>query len=59
MKKKKKKSGQAKAADEGLEGFVDWMNLVVIQSAEEREAKMFGLVLRFAMRMRRRAANAQ
>ena len=58
MTKKNKKSRQVKAASEGFEGFVDWTNLAVIQSAEKREAKMFGLIARFAIWMRKRAANA-
>ena len=52
MTKKKKKSGQAKAIGEGLEGFVEWTNLVVSQLAEEREAEMSDLVVEFAIRMR-------
>ena len=51
--KKKKKSKQAKAADEGLKGFVDWMNSEVNQLVEEREAEMFGLIIGFAIRMRK------
>ena len=31
----------------GLEGFVDWTNLGVSESAEEEEAEMSGLVFRF------------
>ena len=49
----KKKSGQAKVAGEGLEGFVDWTNPAVSQSIEVREAEMFGLVIGFAIRMRK------
>ena len=56
---KNKKSGQAKVASEGLEGFMDWTNSAVSQSTEEREAEMSGLVVGFAIRMRKRAANAQ
>ena len=59
MTKKKKKSGQAKAAGEGLEGFVDWTNPAVSQSAKERETKMSSLVIGFTMWMHKRAANAQ
>ena len=54
----KKNSRQAKATDEGLEGFVDWTNPAVSQSIEEREVEMFGLVAVFAIQMRKRAANA-
>ena len=57
--KKKKNFGQAKFANEGLEGFVDLTNLTVSQSVEERETEMSGLVAGFAIRMRKRAANAQ
>ena len=56
---KKKKSGQAKDAGEGLEGFVDWTNLEASQSIEEREAKMFGLIIGFAIRIHKLAAKAQ
>ena len=59
MMKKKKKSGQAKAASEGLEGFMEWTNPAVSQSAEEKEVEMSGLVAGFTMRMCKRAANAQ
>ena len=53
----KKKSGEVKVASDGLEG-VDWTNPVVSQSIEEKEAKMSGLITRFAMRMPKRVANA-
>ena len=56
--KKKRKSKQAKAADERLEGFMNWANSVVSQSAKERETKMSGLVAGFVIRMHKRAANA-
>ena len=56
---KKKKSGQAKVVDEGLEGFVDLTNPTVSESTEERESEMSGLVTGFAMSRRKRAANAQ
>ena len=46
--KKKKKTGQAKAANAGLEGFVDWMNPGVSESTEEEKAEMSVLVLDFA-----------
>ena len=35
--KKKKKIGQSKAADMGLEGFMDWTNPGVNELAEEEE----------------------
>ena len=59
MTKKKKKYGKAKATGEGLEGFLDRTNPAVSQSAEEIEAKMSGLFVRFATRMHKRAANTQ
>ena len=55
--KKKKKTEQAKAASVGLEGFVDWINPGVSESAEE-EAKMSGLVSGFAAMMRKRVARS-
>ena len=57
-KKKNKKSGQAKAAYKGLEGFVDWTNLEISQSIKKLEVEMFSLVVRFVIRMHKRAANA-
>ena len=56
--KKKKKSRQVKAVDEGLEGFVDWTNMKISQSTEEREVEMTGLVVGFSIQIRKRAANA-
>ena len=53
MTKKKKKSRQAKATGEGLEGFMDWMNQEVSQSAEEREAEMSGLIAGFTTWIRK------
>ena len=47
-----------KAAGEGLEGFVDWTNLEVSQSIEEREAKMSGLIAGFAIRLHKLVSNA-
>ena len=58
-KKKKKKFGQTKVADEGLEGFVDWTNPAVSESAEERKVEMSGLIVGFVRRMHKRAANGQ
>ena len=49
--KKKKKTEQSKAANAGLEGFVDWTNSRVSESAEEEEANMSYLVFGFAVRM--------
>ena len=59
MTKKKKKSRHAKAASEGLEGFVDRTNLAVSQSTEEKEVEMSNLVAGFAMRMHKRPTKAQ
>ena len=39
-KKKKKKIGLVKAADESLEGFVDWTDPTISVSAEEKETEM-------------------
>ena len=47
-----------KAANTRLEGFVDWTNSGVSESTEKEEAEMFGLVFSFAVRMRKREANA-
>ena len=52
-KKKRKNAERVKATDEGLEGFVDWTDLTVSESAKEREAEMFSLTTGFAMRMRK------
>ena len=53
-KKNKKKTMQAKAADAGLEGFVNWTNPGVSKSAKEEEVEMSGLVSGFAARMFKR-----
>ena len=58
MKKKKKKTEKAKATDARLEGFVNWTNLGVSESAEEEEAEMSGLASGFSVRMRKPAASA-
>ena len=39
-KKKAKKGGQTKAADAGLDDFVDWTDPIASESAEEREDDM-------------------
>ena len=59
MKKKKKKTGQIKVASAGLEGFMDWKDLTVSESGEEREAEMSSLATGFAARIHKRATNAQ
>ena len=48
-----------KATCEGLEGFVDWTNPGISESAEEEEAEMSGLVSSFAVMMCKRVASAQ
>ena len=57
--KKKKKFGQAKAADKGLEGYIDCTNPTVSQSIEKREIEMFGLVAGFSIWMPKQAVIAQ
>ena len=57
-KKKKKKIEQDMDVGVGLEGFVDWTNSIVNESAEEREAEMSSLAIGFSARMHKRAANA-
>ena len=57
VKKKKKKTWQTKAAGVGLEGFVDWTNLGVSESAEEEKNEMSGLFFSFTARMRKRATS--
>ena len=47
VKKKKKKVERVKDSSEGLEGFVDWTDLKVSESAEEREAEISILVVGF------------
>ena len=60
-KKKKGKitTGQVKANDAGLEGFVDWLDPPASDSAEEMEEDMFSLASGFAVRIRKRAASTQ
>ena len=43
----------------GLEGFVDWMDPTVSQSAEEREVEMSSLVVGFVARMHKCVTSAQ
>ena len=57
--KKKKKTGQAKAANAGLEGFVDWTNPRVSESTEEEKAEMSVLVFNFSSRICKRVSSAQ
>ena len=56
---KKKKKEKKKAEHIKAVKFVDWTNPTVSESTEERETEMFGLVVRFSMRMLKRAANTQ
>ena len=51
--KKKKKTKQSKVVGAGLEGFVDWINQRVSESAEEEKEEMSCLVSGFAARMRK------
>ena len=57
-KKKTKKVGHIKAIDTGLEGFVDWVDPISSEPAEEREGDMSSLATGFVMRIRKRAASA-
>ena len=57
--KKAKKVGQIKAADAGLDGFVDWVDPISSEPAEEREGDMSCLVVGFYARMRKWAGSAQ
>ena len=43
----------------GLEGFVDWLDLIASDLAEEREEDMSSLATVFAAQMSKRAASAQ
>ena len=43
----------------GLEGFVNWTDPMVSESATEREAKMSNLTIGFVVLLRKRAANVQ
>ena len=61
-KKKKKKAnkvGHIKAADTGLEGFVDWVDPISSEQVEERKGDMSSLVVGFFVRMRKWAVSAQ
>ena len=55
----KKKKGKIKATDAGLEGFVEWVDSIASDSAEERKDDLSNLTARFASRMRKQAASAQ
>ena len=58
-KRKKKKVIRVKASGKGLEGFVDWTDPTVSESAKEREVEMSSLAAGFAAWLCKRAANAQ
>ena len=47
-KKKKNKTGHIKVVSAGLKGFVDWTDLTVSESTEEREAEMSSYQLKRA-----------
>ena len=57
--KKEKKVRQIKAIGVGLEGFVDWVNPISSESAEERESNMSSLIVGFSTRMSKRATSSQ
>ena len=56
--KKAKKVGQIKADDARLDSFVDWVDPILSEQAEEREEDMSSLTAGFSTRMRKRAASA-
>ena len=60
---KKKKgritTGEVKAVDVGLEGFVDWLDPLDSDPTKEREEDMSSLATGFAARMRKQAVSAQ
>ena len=56
---KKKKVGLIKAADARLEGFMDLVDPIVSEPAEEMEDDMSSLAAGFVVRMRKRAASTQ
>ena len=56
--KKAKKVGQIKAVSIGLEGFMDWVDLISSEPVEEREDDMSILDARFVARMRKQAISA-
>ena len=60
--KKEKKLGKAKAAGEGLEGFVDWVDLItsepIKERDDERDDEMSSLAVGFIVRMHKQAASA-
>ena len=62
MKKKIKKAKnvrQIKATGAGLEGFMDWVDLISSEPTEEREDDMSSLAGGFITRMCKQAASAQ
>ena len=50
--KKAKKVGQIKAVDAGLEGVMDWVDLISSAKVEEGEEDMSSLAVGFAEQMR-------
>ena len=55
--KKVKRARQTKASDEGLEGFLDWLDLGSTEPV--KEGKMSNLTAGFAVRMHKQAVSAQ
>ena len=58
-KKKAKKVGQIKATSVGLEGVVDWVDLISNAKVKEGEEDVSSLTAGFAEQMRKEAASAQ
>ena len=57
-KNKEENVGRVKAADEGLEGFVDWGEPTASGLAKDKEGDMSSLVAGFTAQMRKRATDA-
>ena len=45
--KRKKKVGQVKATDEGLEGFIDWGEPTASEPTKKKKDDMYSLAARF------------
>ena len=58
-KKKRKRVRQIKDADVGLEGFMNWVDLIVSESTEEREDDMSNLTAELVAWMCKRATSTQ
>ena len=59
MRKNVKKVGQIKATGTGLEGFVDWVDPISSEPAEERDDDMSSLANGFSTTMCKRVASTQ